>query len=162
MYHRAYAHAVSAGLYTTDGSGSEVEGEPVPTVQADEYMAMALHRWFGSGASAHEGAGAGLVPGNGAAAPKRAEPQGAAEQLRTGRAQLRRLDPRAFCLLAEVFRSDDAWNPEPHKFPWRVNPNFGMAVAEVDTFCQPLLTKLAVGCPSPEVEWQLPPLRRLR
>lgn len=48
MYHKAYQHAMQLHLYTTDGSASEVDGEPVPTVQADEYLAMALHRWFGS------------------------------------------------------------------------------------------------------------------
>jgi len=153
MYHRAYAHAMSTGLYTTDGSASEVDGEPVPTVQADEYMAQALHRWFGSNAAAQEY----LVPGNGAAAPEGTATRWVAEGLRTGREQLRRLDPQAFCLLAEVFRSDDTWNPEPNKLPWRVTPNRGMAIAEVDTFCQPLLTKLAVGCPPPEVKWLSPP-----
>lgn len=50
MYHKAYKEVMEDGeLYTTDGSGPEVDGEPVPTLQADEYMAMALHRWFGRG-----------------------------------------------------------------------------------------------------------------
>ena len=49
MYHKAYQHAMLKQLYTTDGSAEEVDGEPVPTVQADEYLAMAMHRWFGSG-----------------------------------------------------------------------------------------------------------------
>lgn len=54
MYHKAYQQAMEQQLYTTDDSGSEVDGEPVPTLQADEYLAMAMHRWFGSGDGSEE------------------------------------------------------------------------------------------------------------
>lgn len=54
MYHKAYQHAMLERLYTNDGSADEIDGEPVPTLQADEYLAMAMHRWFGSQDGANE------------------------------------------------------------------------------------------------------------
>merc|ERR1712216_575247 len=48
LYHKAYAVAVEHGLYRPDtGIPEEGNGEPVPTVQADEYLAEALHGWMG-------------------------------------------------------------------------------------------------------------------
>lgn len=135
MYHNAYAAAFAAGLYTTDGSGEEVNGEPVPTVQADEYFAMAFRRWLGSTDSQDEYS----VPGNSAEA--------------NGREELRRLDPAAFCLVAEIFRCDDAWNPEPEVMPWRRFPNRPMDRGEANAFCRSVLEGLAAGCPLPDTIW---------
>lgn len=138
MYHKAYSKAVTVGLYTTDGGGEEIDGEPVPTVQADEYLAMALQRWMGSDVASDEY----KVPGN--------SPIPGAT---TGREQLRHLDPDAFCLVAAIFHSDDTWNPEPTAQPWIANPNRGMDRTDVYTFCQPILHMLANGCPQPEMGW---------
>jgi len=138
MYHKAYAQAVAGKLYTTDGSADEIDGEPVPTVQADEYLAMALQRWIGSHSAPKEY----HVPGND---QKLGKP--------TGRENLRSLDPQAFCLIAKVFRSDDTWNPRPKAHPWKTNPNRGMDVGEVASFCKPILANLAVGCPSASLRW---------
>lgn len=138
MYHRAYRDAIRRGLYTTDGSSEEVDGEPVPTVQADEYLAMALQRWLGSNVQPAEY----KVPGSGFAAGAK-----------TGREQLRQVDPQAFCLIAQVFRSDDIWNPDPKAEPWRMNPNRGMDLVDVEKLCTPLLECLADGCPANKTEW---------
>ena len=121
MYRRAYKHAMEEHLYTTDNSAAEVDGEPVPTVQADEYLAMALHRWLGS----DEGPNEYLVPGNTAR--------------RSGRASLQKKDPRAFCILATVFRADDTWDPE-HGEPWASFPNEvnrRLNIEDVRAFCAP-------------------------
>jgi hypothetical protein len=139
MYHKAYAKGVADGLYTTDGSGKEVDGEPVPTIQADEYLAMALHRWLGSSVGhrdEYKVSGSSSKPGG-----------------KTGREYLRESDPQAFCFLSTVFRSDDAWNPNPKKKPWKTNPNRGMDMEEVADFCKPVLSELAAGCPSSSVTW---------
>jgi len=138
MYHKAYVQAVSRKLYTTDGSADEVDGEPVPTVQADEYLAMALQRWIGF----DQGHGEYAVPGNHKQFGKA-----------TGRENLKNIDPQAFCLIAKVFRSDDTWNPSTSAKPWKTNPNRGMDVAESASFCQPVLAKLSVGCPSADTHW---------
>jgi len=135
MYHNAYAIAVEKGLYTTDGSGGEIDGEPVPTVQADEYLAMALQRWLGS----HDAPSEYLVPGNNASA--------------TGRMYLRQLDPPGFCMISLFLRCDDTWNPEQNKEPWRRFPNQGMDEAEVHAFCQPILENLGDNCPPFHLEW---------
>jgi hypothetical protein len=138
MYHKAYADAVVKKLYTTDGSGPEDGGEPVPTVQADEYFAMALQRWLGSG----EGLKEYRVRGN-----------SDKPRMETGRERLRKLDPQAFCLLAKEFRSDDTWNPRPLAKPWKNNPNRAMNIEEVAGFCEPILATLAKGCPVPDLNW---------
>jgi len=136
MYHKAYKEAMELRLYTTDGSGPEIDGEPVPTVQADEYLAMAMQRWFGSS----EGAKSEYkVLGNTGSS--------------TGRASLKKLDPKAFCLLSTVFRADDDWNPEPDEEPWRSYRNQGMDIAEVESFCRPVLGELKIGCPSDDTTW---------
>lgn len=135
-YHHAYGHAVASKLYTTDYSGPEIDGEPVPTVQADEYFAMALQRWLGS----HDGGRDEYrVPGN--------------NRKGTGREHLRRMDPRGFCLVSRVLRSDDGWSPDPESKPWRRYPNQAMKRAEVETFCRPILSQLEEGCPSVGTTW---------
>jgi hypothetical protein len=141
MYHKAYSQAVANGLYTTDGSGPEVDGEPVPTVQADEYLAMALQRWVGVDAKDSEDKEY-AVPGS-----------SKKEGSETGREYLRKLDPHAFCLISKVFRSDDTWNPDSKASPWKTNPNRGMDIDEVDKFCEPVISKLAVGCPTADLQW---------
>lgn len=137
-YHRAYAHAVAAGLYSTDGSGPEVDGEPVPTVQADEYLAMALQRWLGS---TDGGPKEYLVPGN--------------NHKGTGREHLRRKDLRGFCLIAKFFRSDDTWNPNPHREPWKSHRNQAMDPTDVREQCRPVLAELGAGCPSANIGWPM-------
>merc|ERR1719362_787066 len=129
MYKKAYAHAVKAKMYTTDGSGAEVDGEPVPTVQADEYLAMASQRWFGSST----GLGEYRVLGN--------DPEA------TGREHLRKADVQAFCLLSRLFRSDDTWNPHSDREPWKTHPNRGMDTVQVAEDCKATLDLLATGCP---------------
>jgi len=135
MYHKAYRNAYDAKIYSTDSSGAEIGGEPVPTVQADEYLAMALQRWIGFGGGDDEL----FVKGNDADG--------------TGREHLKAKDPNAFCVLSTVFRSDDTWNPEPNLQPWEQHPNKAMDVSEVASFCAPVLTKLGQGCPSESVTW---------
>lgn len=135
QYHNAYASALAAGLYTTDGSGNEIDGEPVPTVQADEYLAMVLQRWLGSG-DAHDEY---VVPGNNAEA--------------TGRQHLKSKDIRGFCLISQYFRSDDAWNPDPYAEPWRRFPNMPVDRAEVSSLCPSVLEELANGCPSAALQF---------
>lgn len=135
MYHKAYQHAMRHHLYTTDGSAEEVDGEPVPTVQADEYLAMAMHRWFGS----VDGKNEYKVPGNTAAA--------------TGRQALQEQDPKAFCILSSIFRADDDWNPDETLEPWASHGNRKMDLSEVQSFCKPVLEKLAMGCPKSSVTW---------
>lgn len=135
MYHKAYRHARQAGLYSTDNSGDEVDGEPVPTVQADEYLALALQRWLGTTEMLSEFG----VPGN--------------RRGKTGRESLKAQDPRGFCLISTIFRSDDIWNPEPKRQPWLSLPNRGMDVSEVAVFCEPVLQGLGQGCPSADVQW---------
>lgn len=139
IYHKAYAQGVASKLYTTDHSGPEVDGEPVPTLQADEYLAMAMHRWFGNGGGENDEY---KIHGSSS------EPGGP-----TGRENLRKQDPNAFCTLSSMFRSDDTWNPDSDRKPWKANPNRAMDRKEVAGFCQPILTKLAEGCPSKEVVW---------
>jgi len=46
LYHKAYNVAVKAGLMRWDRDLKNLD-EPVPTLQADEYMASALHAWLG-------------------------------------------------------------------------------------------------------------------
>lgn len=87
MYHRAYARAFSKSLYTTDGSTTEVDGEPVPTLQPDEYFAMAANRWLGLDDAPNEYC------------------------VKAERREILRQDPHAFCLLAEYFNASDAWAP---------------------------------------------------
>lgn len=135
MYHKAYQHAMRHHLYTTDGSAEEVDGEPVPTVQADEYLAMAMHRWFGS----VDGKNEYKVPGNTADA--------------TGRQALQEQDPKAFCILSSIFRADDAWNPDETLEPWASHGNRKMDLSEVQRFCKPVLEKLAMGCPKSSISW---------
>lgn len=135
MYRKAYVHAIEAKLYTTDESGPEVDGEPVPTVQADEYLAMALQRWLGSPMGSQEY----RVLGNDAEA--------------TGREHLRRSDFKAFCLLSRLFRSNDTWNPHSDREPWKTYPNRGMNTVEVAKACQVTVDGLAVDCPRADVEW---------
>lgn len=139
-YHNAYAAAVTSGLYTTDGSGDEVDGEPVPTVQADEYLAMAMQRWFGS----TDAPGEYGIPGNNEAG--------------TGRQHLRDGDIGAFCLIAQVFRSDDAWDPLPDVAPWKVYANQPIDHDEVTIDCKPISAALANGCPASDVAWAYPRL----
>merc|ERR1711971_792905 len=114
MYHKAYKAAMERGLYTTDASGPEVDGEPVPTIQADEYMAMALQRWFGSTLEQNKEY---FIPGN--------------TGHQTGREILQKKDPKAFCLLSTLFRADDSWNPDPEELPWRDHPNKVLSVEDV-------------------------------
>lgn len=136
-YHNAYAAAVTSGLYTTDNSGEEVDGEPVPTLQADEYLAMAMQRWFGD----IDPPGEYGIPGNNADG--------------TGRQHLRAGDPSAFCLLSEVFRSDDSWNPEPLAAPWDRYPNQPIDPNQVASECAPVLASLATGCPAEDVAFDV-------
>jgi hypothetical protein len=138
MYHKAYGDAVSAGLYTSDNSGDEVDGEPVPTVQADEYLAMALKRWLGSTQTPKEY----IVPGN-----------SLTEGGPTGRELLQKKDPQAFCLIASKWKADDPWSPDLTMKPWRTNPNRGINAARVASYCRPVMARLAEGCPGPEVTW---------
>lgn len=138
LYHNAYAEAVTSGLYTTDGSGDEIDGEPVPTLQADEYLAMAMQRWFGSIGAPDEY----RISGNNGDG--------------TGRQHLRAGDPSAFCLLAQVFRSDDAWDPDPDAAPWIDYHNQPMDHDEVTADCQSVVASLAVGCPALDVAWTHP------
>lgn len=135
MYHKAYQQAMEQQLYTTDDSGSEVDGEPVPTLQADEYLAMAMHRWFGSGDGSEEY----KVPGNTNAS--------------TGRQALRARDANAFCVLSTLFRADDAWNPEERRRPWDRWPNVAMDREEVKVLCEPVLEALGRGCPDSSTHW---------
>lgn len=135
MYRKAYVQAVEKELYTTDGSGPEVDGEPVPTVQADEYLALAMQRWFGSPMAPGEY----LVLGNNYEA--------------TGREHLRKSDFQAFCLLSRLFRSDDTWNPHSDREPWKRHPNRGMNLVQVAQDCKVTLDRLAVDCPQADVEW---------
>merc|ERR1719272_2330125 len=136
MYHKAYAHAVASKLYTTDGSATEVDGEPVPTVQADEHLAMALMRWFGNGGGLNE---------------YRVQGSSSKSGMETGREHLRKHDPQAFCIIAKFFRSDDTWNPTSRAQPWKTNPNRAMDVGEVASFCEPILAEAVIGCPAAEV-----------
>lgn len=135
MYRKSYKDAMEKGLYTTDNSGSEVDGEPVPTVQADEYFAMALHRWLGSTLAEDEY----KVSGN------RAH--------KTGRQSLQERDLNAFCLLSTLFRADDTWNPEPLKKPWKNHKNEAMDRVAVAKTCRPVLEELREGCPAEGVSW---------
>eukprot|EP00747_Dinoflagellata_sp_TGD_P182805 gnl/TRDRNA2_/TRDRNA2_37226_c0_seq1.p1 gnl/TRDRNA2_/TRDRNA2_37226_c0~~gnl/TRDRNA2_/TRDRNA2_37226_c0_seq1.p1 ORF type:complete len:434 (+),score=67.99 gnl/TRDRNA2_/TRDRNA2_37226_c0_seq1:43-1344(+) len=141
-YHNAYSHAVESGLYTTDDSGDEVDGEPVPTVQADEYFAMVMQRWLGANVGRKTEF---LVSGNNA--------------LGTGREHLQRADLRGFCLMSQVLRSDDDWNPNPDRLPWRKFPNKAMDRAEVSRRCRPVIAELELGCPPADVEW--PPFAKV-
>ena len=121
MYRKAYKNAMEQHLYTTDHSAAEIDGEPVPTVQADEYLAMALQRWFGS----HVGLDEYSVPGNTAH--------------RSGRASLRKKDPRAFCILSNLFRANDTWDPAKDE-PWTSysnKANGNLKMDEVAGFCAP-------------------------
>ncbi|CAE7664158.1 DRC9, partial [Symbiodinium pilosum] len=132
MYRKAYKNAMEQHLYTTDHSAAEIDGEPVPTVQADEYLAMALQRWFGS----HVGLDEYSVPGNTAH--------------RSGRASLRKKDPRAFCILSNLFRANDTWDPAKDE-PWTSysnKANGNLKMDEVAGFCAPVLQELGSGCPS--------------
>jgi len=135
QYRKAYKHAMEKGLYTTDGSAHEVDGEPVPTVQADEYFAMALHRWLGSTLEENEY----KVSGN------RAH--------KTGRQNLQEKDVKAFCLLSTLFRADDPWNPEPQSKPWSKHKNQAMDRVAVAESCRPVLEELGEGCPGEGVSW---------
>jgi len=135
MYHRAYGNAVRRGLYTTDGSADEVDGEPVPTVQADEYFAMVLQRWLGNPSAASEY----KVPGN--------------TKLGTGREHLRQEDPDGFCLLSFWWRSDDIWNPDPSMEPWKTWPNKAIPLNVTRSFCKLKLAALERGCPPASTEW---------
>ncbi|CAJ1389031.1 unnamed protein product [Effrenium voratum] len=139
MYHKAYKYAMERHIYTTDNSAEEVDGEPVPTVQADEYMAMALMRWLGVNRGFSEYA----IPGNTAE--------------RTGRQSLRDHDQNAFCILSTIFRADDSWNPEESLEPWRSFSNQGMDVKDVADFCTPVLAQLAEGCPNASLAWPARP-----
>jgi len=136
MYHKAYRNAHTSKLYDQDGSSGEVDGEPVPTVQADEYLAMAFQRWMGSDTGVEEEY---LVQGN--------------NKDGTGREHLKAKDPQAFCLLSTMWRSDDDWNPEPDRVPWANFANKPMDRAEVSSFCAPVLEQLGNGCPSADVSW---------
>ena len=121
MYRKAYKNAMELRLYETDHSGKEVDGEPVPTVQADEYLAMALQRWFGS----HVGTDEYHVPGN--------------DAHRSGRSSLQKKDPQAFCILTTIFRANDTWDPASDE-PWASFPNKANSVMEmgdVEDFCHP-------------------------
>lgn len=139
MYHKAYKHAMEKKLYTNDGSAKEIDGEPVPTVQSDEYLAMALHRWFGSNVDASEY----LVP----AYDK--------DRGLNGREELLRHDPSAFCILSVLFSAEDTWRPQSSS----QTREAGFArrhyekgyQRKIDERCRPVLERLGAGCPSQEV-----------
>ena len=121
MYRKAYNDAMVRRLYTTDHSADEIDGEPVPTVQADEYLAMALQRWFGSDVNTDEY----HVPGNAAH--------------RSGRSSLQKKDPKAFCILSTIFRANDTWDPAEDE-PWASfsnKVNGGLNMEEVAASCAP-------------------------
>mmetsp|Transcript_9188 Transcript_9188/g.24082 ORF Transcript_9188/g.24082 Transcript_9188/m.24082 type:complete len:506 (-) Transcript_9188:73-1590(-) len=113
MYHRAYDLAFTSGLYTTDHSGEEVDGEPVPTLQADEYVAMALNRWLGLGHARDE------------------------YTVAPGRASLLASDSAAFCLLAQYFDSLDPWSlpGRPPNEPVPIPPSCEQTLAELAKGC---------------------------
>lgn len=134
MYHKAYQHAMLERLYTNDGSADEIDGEPVPTLQADEYLAMAMHRWFGSQVGPDEY----KVDGNTASG--------------TGRQNLKDQDPQGFCILSTIYRADDDWNPDAGE-PWASYRNQKMDMKQVDSYCKPVLEMLATGCPKSSIAW---------
>lgn len=144
-YHRGYQAAFDAGLYTTDHSGPEYEGEPVPTLQADEYFATAFKRWFG------------LLETDGLKEYKvRSSPRRLLKsKAKTGREELRAQDPKGFCLVAQMFRSDDTFTPDN-----RVIVNRAMNQADVDNMCAPILAKLVEECPSEDVVWPVESMMR--
>ena len=141
MYHKAYKHAMEKKLYITDGSGPEIEGEPVPTVQADEYMALANHRWFGTSGNTEEDGDEYSVP------------KCSSENKKTSRTHLLEQDPEIFCILSTLWRSDDEWNsPESsHTGEFCKNHAVGGTIEEVDLMCVPMLEKLRIGCPLEDV-----------
>jgi hypothetical protein len=136
MYRKAYKNAMEKKLYLNDGSANEIDGEPVPTVQADEYLAMALHRWFGSNNDSSEY----LVPAFDA------------DKGLNGREILLQYDPFAFCILSVLFSADDPWRPKSSKltnpagFP-RKHYEKGFQ-RKIDETCRPVLKELGLGCPA--------------
>lgn len=141
-YHHGYQIAFESGLYTTDDSGPEYEGEPVPTLQADEYFASAFKRWFGLSLGSKDELKEYKVPSS----PHRKVRT--KEHTKTGREELRAQDPIGFCLVARMFRSDDTFTPDS-----RVIKNRAMVQADVDSICAPIVAKLLEGCPSEDVVW---------
>jgi len=138
QYHHAYSSAVKNGLYEADkGLARERDGEPVPTVQADEYLASALHAWMGTDTRPEYKASA----GNHASS--------------TGREQLLSADPAAFCILAGMFRADDTWTPCLQAHPWKTHPN--KSVKHDQAMCKDTLKRLEMehgACPSDDVLWR--------
>ena len=178
LYHKLYANAfVQEPSRTILGGGAggspprpryypdaslagEIDGEPVPTVQADEYLAVAFRRWLGAGPTSSSLRGPWeedtLPPGL-----HEYSVLGNDKQFnKTGREWLREQDPAAFCLIAKYFHPGDMWNPGVLEIP-----NRGMEVEDVDQFCDEglppnrravggaLLRQLGKGCPNADVGW---------
>jgi len=141
LYHKAYLSAVGHGLYKPDrGIPKEGGGEPVPTVQADEYFAMALHAWMGVDTR-----------------PEYMVSQGNTAKS-TGRMQLKTRDPAAFCILAGLFRADDTWSPCLQSQPWVTNPN--KPVPHDSHVCAAAIQNLEQKhgiCPNESVAWPATP-----
>lgn len=144
LYHKAYAQAVQKGMYRWDRHLAP-NAEPVPTLQADEYLAMALHAWLGVDVS-RDGeytASRGNVAGE------------------TGRQQLLRNDPAAYCILAGIFRADSTWAPCSLAEPWRSFPNQPLRHdARLEALCTKVLHALETGfgppagfCPAKDLMW---------
>eukprot|EP00414_Alexandrium_minutum_P001092 CAMPEP_0113822136 /NCGR_PEP_ID=MMETSP0328-20130328/2089_1 /TAXON_ID=39455 /ORGANISM="Alexandrium minutum" /LENGTH=416 /DNA_ID=CAMNT_0000790071 /DNA_START=60 /DNA_END=1305 /DNA_ORIENTATION=- /assembly_acc=CAM_ASM_000350 len=135
LYHMAYREAVEQGRYHPEVL--EQDGEPVPTMQADEYFASAFIAWFGGAPAPKEYP----VPHNG--------PGG------TGRAALLRYDPVVFCLLARRFWANDTWTPcttgRLRNFP-------NQAVPFNQTECDTLLSARLASCPAWNATWPHPSL----
>lgn len=130
LYHLAYGEAVTAGRYRPEEL--EEGGEPVPTLQADEYFAAAFISWMGQTLNLEEYS----VAGNG--------PTG------TGREHLLVADPFAFCLLSNIFLANSSWTPCDDG-PLRDFPN---RPVEYDAeWCSKLLLSKIHQCPNTLTTW---------
>lgn len=131
MYHRAYENSVKHGQYHPEDL--EYHGEPVPTTQADEYLAAAMRVWFGwSGAEEYSVT----------------RITRSVQNLFQIRKELSKEDINAFCILNMFFDPMKTWPM----------PKLSVHTAAVDLSpytrqCGKVLRDLGSSCPQEGLSW---------